>query len=213
MRIYIAGINHNDPLSRIELIEWMNGIARHEQTSPDFVAPEWKEEYFNLVKEQRAEFDKRVRSEWSSLTEKQIEAITLSLGYEGDAHKEVFEELPILWLDQERNAGNPSVEDFYKYRFKNLRDWAQEIDKNENFLTLLSKKIRNFQSVSVKSNPSIDPNRDAAFHKVITNECSPHRLGWAIIVVGALHALPTPGSMRSLLETDGYQCIVKDLSQ
>ncbi|WP_242210807.1 hypothetical protein [Paenibacillus polymyxa] len=213
MRIYIAGINHNDPLSRIELIEWMNGIARHEQTSPDFVAPEWKEEYFNLVKEQRAEFDKRVRSEWSSLTEKQIEAITLSLGYEGDAHKEVFGELPVLWLDQERNAGNPSVKDFYKYRFKNLRDWAQEIDKNENFLTLLSKMIRNIQSVSVKSNPSIDPGRDAAFHKVINNECSSYRLGWAIIVVGALHALPTPGSMRSLLETDGYQCIVKDLSR
>lgn len=73
--------------------------------------------------------------------------------------------------------------------------------------------IRRTQSVSVKSNPSIDPGRDVAFYRVITNECSPHRLGWAIIVVGVLHALSTPESMRNLLETDGYQCIVKDLSE
>lgn len=213
MRIYIAGINHNDPLSRIELIEWMNDIARYEQSYPDFIAPEWKEEYFNSVKKQRAEFDKRVRSEWPFLTESQIEAITLSLGFEGDAHKEVFGELPVLWLDRERNAGSSSVENFYRFRFQNLRNWGQEIDKNENFLTLLSKIIRRTQSVSIGSNPSLDPGRDAAFHGVINNECSPHRLGWAIIIVGVLHALSTPGSMRNLLEKDGYQCIVKDLSE
>lgn len=120
MRIYIAGINHNDPLSRIELIEWMNDIASYEQSYPDFIAPEWKEEYFNSVKKQRTEFDKRVRSEWPFLTESQIEAITLSLGFEGDAHKEVFGELPVLWLDRERNAGNSSVEDFYRFRLKKL---------------------------------------------------------------------------------------------
>ncbi|MGG4481239.1 hypothetical protein [Paenibacillus illinoisensis] len=211
MRIYIAGINHNDPLSRIELIEWMKDIAKHEKMSPVFIAPEWKEEYFNLVKEQREEFDRRVRSEWPLLTEKQIESITLSLGYEGDAHKEVFGELTVLWLDQERNADR-SVKDFYKFRFQNLRNWAQEIDQNENFVTMLSKVIRGTQSVSVKTNPSIDPGRDAAFHQVINNECSPYSLGWAMIVVGVIHSLSTRGSMRNLLEIEGYQCIVKDLS-
>jgi hypothetical protein len=213
VKLYIAGINHNDPLCRIELIEWMKDLAKQEQTPPAYVAPEWKEEYFNLVKEQRVEFDKNVRSEWPLLSEDQLEAITLSLGYEGDAHKDVFGELPVVWLDQERSVHGSSVKDFYRYRFQHLKRWAKEKDENEIFLTLLSKTIREEgDSGSAASNPSIDKGRDAAFYKAIKETCNPLCSDWAIIVVGALHSLPTPGSMASLLELDGYQCIVKDLS-
>lgn len=212
MRLYIAGIHHSDPLCRIKLIKWIKEIVEKEQTLPIFVAPEWKEKHFEVVKKQRLEFASEVWKQWPYLKKKEVEIIALSLAFEGDAYKEVFQEVPMVWLDQERNDSDFAGKTFYKYRLEELKRICSPTNKGRDLLRYISSDLQRQVSSSMPNNPSLDPERDYKFYKAIQETTNPESEGWAIIIVGMDHAAATPGRMRYLLESNGYLCIVKNLA-
>lgn len=76
MKLYIAGINHNDPVSRTGLIQWLHEIKAENQTKPDFIASEWDEEVYTKVAAQRPYLSQLLEKEWPDLNQKQIESIS-----------------------------------------------------------------------------------------------------------------------------------------
>ncbi|MEK4987242.1 hypothetical protein NYE46_09445 [Listeria sp. FSL L8-0308] len=203
MKLYIAGINHNDPVSRTGLIQWLHEIKAENQTKPDFIASEWDEEVYTKVAAQRPYLSQLLEKEWPDLNQKQIESISKTLAYEGDSHKGIFDNVNVLWLDDSRVVDQEAVDNFAKLRLQTLKMHCNN-DAKFNFIEELS---RNLKKNECSDLPTIE--RDIKFASTIFAYVEENRCEWGIIIVGSLHASEEEGTMRNQLEYKGYECLVK----
>lgn len=201
----IAGINHKDPAMRHRLIELLNEYFAKYKT-PDFIAVEWDENVFSAVLAKREELRGLLKGEWPNIPEKLLNTLVQSLGYEGDAHLDVYPNVDTVWLDQGRkDYGSDFTEKFAKWRLRDYRRFLGTccID-SPHALSRLS------ESASKVDCPRYDP-RDRIFADAIRKRSILGGNDWAIAIVGDDHARTGGGSMRDLLAAMGYKCEVCSL--
>ncbi|MGG4184116.1 hypothetical protein ABEW24_12160 [Paenibacillus jamilae] len=203
MKLYIAGINHNDPVSRTGLIQWLHEIKAENQTEPDFIASEWDEEVYTKVAAQRSYLSQLIEKEWPDLNQKQIESISKTLAFEGDSHKGIFDNVNVLWLDHSRDVDQEAVDKFAILRLQTLKMHCNN-DAKFNFIEELSRNLKKSECPDI---PTIE--RDIKFASTIIAYDEKNKCEWGIIIVGSLHASEEEGAMRNQLEHKGYECIVK----
>jgi hypothetical protein len=211
----IAGINHFDPTIRQKLLKWLDDCSS-KYGKPDFVALEWDKKVFEGVKAKREEFQRLLMETWPAVSKTLLNTLTLSLGYEGDAHLEVYPDVEILWLDEGRKQSQVP-EDYPKHYvetcarnlFKRYDKFLGEWPDNECDSSVLARLSR---AASAVPQTEFD-NRDAKFAGLIKSHPVSGRHGWAIAIVGRDHARRNAGSMRVLLEKMSYTCEVFFLTQ
>ena len=113
VRIY-GGV-HDDPGSRQRFLADL--ISRH---APQFVAVEWARDVFERLVVWRPWIEKELCRRWQFLEGAGCREVSLALGWEGDAHVELFPDVDRLWLEdgyQEANLEHRSggkTDDFLK---------------------------------------------------------------------------------------------------
>ena len=107
MLLRIAGINHFDPLGTRKLRNW---IAQHgDRGAPTFVAPEWDQEIFTRVRNQREAFRRLAGERWPQFSPELLITLAESLGFEADSHTASFPNAEMLWLDQGRGVHEEDI--------------------------------------------------------------------------------------------------------
>ena len=206
MKLYMAGVNHFDPLCRSKLVKWLQQLSETHDKWPAFVAVEYDRNQFEQIKKQRKRFRRLIQKEWPSLTSEQLDILENSLAYEGDTHFDVFPDVEILWLDTGRQISDSSVLD--KYAEDRLAMYKQ-YSPGETALNInkLSERIRN-----VANPEDINLNRSKRFADLIHKEISKNDGKWAMVIVGFSHTRKDiQGTMRCLLEDNGLICEVSSL--
>ena len=211
MRLYIAGVVHNDPLGRSKLIEWLRALSR--RGVPGFIATEWDEDIFGRVRAQRNWFCHVAREEWPQAPPELIRDLSLSLGYEADAHTEVFPKLEVLWLDQGRQVQDLSeITEFGQLRLGTYRsflgDGAMPLVVSE-ALALLSSEA--WRRADAGACGGIDTARDSRWAEVLLERTQQVSCEWAVAVVGQRHSTREEAHFRRLVEDAGISCCVDEL--
>jgi len=210
MTVLIAGINHTDPTMRQELVKWLTecsaGFAK-----PDFIAVEWDREIYWRVNVHRARFRRLLKEQWVDASEGLLNTLTLSLGYEGDSHLEVFpaDTVETLWLDEGRQYREGDIARFAEHRLALYRWYLPDWPQGATDLDILS-RISQGAANDVGPLPEAGDERDAKFARRIAQRIAQGVAhNWAIAVVGKNHALEIQGSMLRLLECGECNCKVE----
>jgi hypothetical protein len=200
LKIHIAGINHNDPLMRVKLHDWLERTASS-ITSPAFIALEWDQKLFAQVKAQRDRFYYMLLKEFPSATPEALSILRDSLGYEGDTHTKIFPNVEELWLDSGRNC---SVDTYAEGRLSIYKSFLKKASLSTvDYLSLERFSMIAANRASLLS--AIDKSRDRTFAELIAQRIS-GGIGSAIAIVGSLHACNDTDSMVELLRRQGYFC-------
>jgi len=199
----IAGINHFDPTMRSELIQWLNSCSKRFGT-PKFIAVEWDNEVFDGVRAERQQFRRLLAEAWQWISKSHLDTLTISLGYEADAHSDIYPDVEVLWLDQGRVYPKDFVAKCAKNRLKQyegfLQNWPTSTD-NSNLLLRIRQRASNVPP------PQADA-RDKKWTELIKARLCDPRDSWAIAIVCSDHARAGCGSMRHLDEQMGFHCEV-----
>ena len=209
MKLYIAGVNHLDPLCRPKLVKWLQQLSETHDKRPAFVAVEYDKNLFEKAKKQRKRFRQMLQKEWPSLTSEQLNILENSLVYEGDTHLEVFPDVEILWLDTRRQETDSSVVDkFEKYAEDRLAMYKQySFGEKTLSINQLRERIRN-----VDDPECIDLDRSQKFAYLVSKGISKSGGKWAIVIVGFNHTRKDiQENMRCLLEDNGLICEVSKI--
>lgn len=209
MKIHLLGINHFDPLCRGRLISSLEKLSQAHSEGPFFVGVEWDCEHFATVRSQRKIFHALVADLWPGRTSLFYSLLEVSLAYEGDAHVEVFPDVPILWLDGGRSGGG-AIENYAHDRLKLLRGLYREATgpetpprDDEEALSILGRAA---WERSNRHNFILNPERDQKWFALVNRQLDDRKEGWAILIVGDQHSRRIEGSVRSLLDADGIEC-------
>lgn len=216
MLLHLIGINHYDPLGRGRLVECLTSLAMQHGAPPIFVAVEWDPMYFAQVKQQRPAFRNLARDELKVERNVVLDALELSLGYEGDAHRDVFPNVDTLWLDQGRQAG--FITPYAQRRagiYKSYLKHHSEVDE-ESILNTLS--LEAWQASDKAGHNLGDWDyRDELWLERVGSRLAGDPGEWAILIVGAGHTEEKPdrlGQMPlyALLVGAGHPCTRRILS-
>lgn len=203
MDLYIAGVNHYDPMGRVRVADWLRDLARRREGGPAFVAVEFDETHFNTLRQQRTRYRNWIHRLWPDVPDKDLRLFEMSLGYEGDTHKESFANAEVVWLDNGRNVAPETLDQHARLRLLTLRYFEQ---RNSLMLPgVVSEQVQGYSRPDVFS-----PERSRVFAERLLPLLKPDRKGWAVAITGASHASDRfDNSMRSLLEAAGIPCEVR----
>ncbi|HYR88455.1 MAG TPA: hypothetical protein VE422_30530 [Terriglobia bacterium] len=208
MILYLAGINHFDPLSRERLREWFERISNN-TGAPRFLAVEFREDVFLQVRAQRERFRQLLKEQWPQMSEALVNTLVLSLAYEGDTHLEIFPAVEVLWLNQHRQLTEVEIDGINRYAEDRLTMYRQFLDQGAGHLPDDDKVLATIsESARLRADPAKKGGdaRDEQFAQVIIQRIGNSQDGWAIIVAGSNHIQDSNGSMRRLLENAGHRC-------
>ena len=200
MKIYMIGINHNDPLGRDNLRNWLQILSNQNSDRPAFVAIEYDQQHFERIKAQRSDFLIKLQSTFLTIPLNDLIRLTQSLAYEGDTHIDVLPNVKTIWLDEDRQAYETDIKNYAERRLGIYKSFLKHCKE----LTLIELSKISWQV----ANPDSNPNRCEMFARRVIKEAL-NKIGhWAIIIVGANHVSSAPTSMRSILEVAGFNCEV-----
>lgn len=210
MEFYFAGVIHNDVTHRKLLREWLENLSKDKTARPTFIAVEYDKELFQQIIEQRPHIRKRAEEKWPGLDGQVLDAIELSLGYEGDTHLEIFPDVDILWLNQGREN---NVSSFANLRLQTYQMFIGDTDPLgmdvSEVISILSQRAK----ANSPPNKNFNRGRNKKWHTLIRNRIEGKKDNWAIIVVGLSYTQSWDGNLRYLLENDGHDCLVTDLTE
>lgn len=206
----IAGILHFDPLCKQRLIRWLKEQALLPDVPLEFVAVEWDNELFELVKSQRLLMRKLVEETWLDAQPSFLDVFAEALAFEGDTHLKVFPTVETLWLDQRRIVNDRKIiTNYVRERIEVYRSYLPNPVPylDQNVLEGMSCEAwRRVGKRQVGGTP-----RDFKFATLILERIKEARTGWAIAIVGADHASENSDSLRSRLENAGIHCFVVEM--
>lgn len=211
MTLHILGINHNDPAMRQSLTGWLSRKAGM-LGRPHFVGVEWDHALFDRVTAQRQRFRELVAFQWPAMSDSLLNILSLSLGYEGDSHIEVFGQNPVetLWLDEGREYYEGDITQFPENRLalytSYLPQWPERATDAQ-IILLMSESA----SKDVGDPPLRGDLRDGRFADLLTRRFALGAEGWAVAIVGKFHATKIDGSMLAILESRNIVCEVSML--
>jgi hypothetical protein len=200
MTLFIAGINHFDPMGREHLANWLCSLADINTSPPSFIAVEFDEHLFKMLHTQRAQYRECIHNLWPGVPESDLDQYELSLGYEGDTHLECFYGTDVIWLDQGRTLPPGAVETHVHQRLQ-----ALQFFESRNALMLPGVVSEQVQPYTRAAAFSVERSRRFAEH--ILGYIHNHAWNWGIAITGASHASDRfQDSMRSLLVKAGVRC-------
>jgi hypothetical protein len=197
MKLFLVGINHFDPLCRVKLSKWLQDVSKINSTPPSFIAVEWDENHFNLIKAQRKRFGELLKLESPDLSNDELEIFKNSLAYEGDTHIEIYPSVPIVWLDEGRVVNKEKIECYAEGRLNIYKGHSRGQIKGS--LQQISDSLKQSQQAE------IDLERSKIFAERIIAQITESNIDWAISITGQEHTNEEiPGSMRSLIKKAGF---------
>jgi hypothetical protein len=198
----IAGVNHFDPAIRSKLVTWLKKCLE-QHGSPNFVAVEWSQSMLAKVKAKRPELMKKVSNQWKKLSVELLETLTLSLGYEGDTHLQIFPNVKTVWLDDCRTYPNQFGDRCALRWFNTYKRFLNNMPINR---LSDSEILYRMSAAAAKVPPPKYDLRDSNWADIIKAEIGENRLGWGIVIVGNDHILELQGSMTQILRDTGILC-------
>jgi hypothetical protein len=210
--IEVAGVVHEDPLGLERLKRWLSSLGFTAESKPAFVAVEYDPFYLSRLVAERSSFRTLVEREWPFLSKEDYTTLEKSLGYDGDAHVDIFPNSETIWLDEGRwGAAVESVATgLAKRRMQILCSSAKSIPQQcDGFLCRLSQKA--WADAKANRSPNGDE-RDRLFSKLVTARANHQISNRAIAIVGASHARSKiSDSFVSLVKADGIGCRIEIL--
>lgn len=200
MTLFIAGINHFDPMGRERVANWLCRLAAQHDTPPTFVAVEFDSELFEQLRAQRPRYREWIHALWPDVPASDLDHFEHSLGYEGDTHLECFHDPDMIWLDEGRRLPAGAIETHTRQRVA-----ALQFFRARNALMLpgvVSEQVQAYAHARVFS-----AERSRHFAERILEYIRTHNWTWGLAITGAAHACDNfKGSMRSLLDRAGVRC-------
>lgn len=207
-RLYLAAINHFDPLGRERLLHFLAQLLDIEGEPPAFVAPEWNSRAFAEVQRQRPRFFELASTEWPHASASVLTRLAETMGYEADAHTELIPGTEIVWLDDHRIVDWSDLARFSESRI----DCYKEVTRNCAVdITDLASLSRALWEISVSGETFRDWARDRTWAGLLLDRIWGSDGNWAISVVGLAHTSDHELSVRRLLEENGVECLVRSL--
>lgn len=211
MRLRVVGVVHNDLLGRERLLKWLPEIKDLEKTPLLFVAVEYDESNFRLIRSQRSVLRKLAAKTWPGSSQSVLKLIEDSLAYEGDLYGIVFPAVETLWLDQDRTVVDPTIlSNYARDRLNIYKSFVSDEPTALSSAMLRTMSVTAWECCSAPRSGGSD--RDAKFTRVILDRLKEKRRGWAIVIVGSSHASGVEGDMVSRLKSQGIECQVNRLN-
>lgn len=203
MELYIAGVNHYDPMGRVRVAEWLRELGDQQRNDPSFIAVEFDETHFSVLRQQRTKYRYWIHRFWPDVPDEDLRLFELSLGFEGDTHKECFADTEVVWLDNGREVGPEALDQHARLRLLTLRYFEQ---RNSLMLPgVVSEQVQGYTRPEVFS-----PERSRRFAEQLIPRLKARADGWAVAITGASHASDRfDNSMRSLLAAADIPCEVR----
>src|SRR5258706_3158668 len=202
MQVFIAGVNHFDPLCRVRLENWLRALLSSQSTPPSVVAVEWDEAIFNKVKSQRANVRVLATSRWPQSTVEFLNALEATVAFEADTHIPLMPGIPTVWLDQGRAL--PYSDAIEKYAPDRIRIYDSYIPAGT---TTFDSSLLDTMSLEawkqLDKGGASETDRDTIFADIITKHLGSEKSTWAIVIVGAKHASREIDQMAYRLEVAG----------
>lgn len=207
MKIWIAGMNHNDILGPHRLTNWIEHVKENEDSLPNFVGVESSQNIFSQIKMQRPLMKRFVQEIWPE-TNQEIQALfENSLLFEVDLHVNFFPTVKTIWMDQGRIVNDPTIiSNYAKERMNIYRSFIPDCNKKLKIVDV--EKMSKVSWAQANQTQSGGTNRDAMFAETILKQMNEAQSGWAIVIVGARHASRSPGTMLTRLIDAGISCEV-----
>jgi len=203
MTLYIAGINHYDPMARDRVANWLCSLSGQQPGSPSFVAVEFAEPHFHQLRAQRSQYRAWIHSEWPDVPECDLERFERSLGYEGDTYEECFSGTEVVWLDEGREIEPVVISRHAWNRLQCLRFF-------ERWNALMLPGVVSEQVQAYARSGVFSPERSGRFAERILTRIQGGDWRWGVVIAGASHASERfENSMRSLLEKAGVLCVTR----
>ena len=200
MTLFIAGVNHFDPMGREHVANWLCSLADRNRSPPSFIAVEFDEDLFRMLSAQRAQYRRCIHALWPGIPEADLDQFEQSLGFEGDTHLECFYSTDMIWLDQGRTLPPGTVEAHVRQRLATLKFF-----ESRNALMLPGVVSEQVQPYTRADTFSVE--RSRGFAERILGHIRDRVWNWGIAIIGASHASDRfDDSMRSLLERAGIHC-------
>jgi len=200
MTLFIAGINHFDPMGRDRVADWLCALAEQHSAPPTFVAVEFDRDLFEMLRAQRPRYREWIHALWPEVPEADLDHFERSLGYEGDTHLECFHGPDVIWLDQGRRLPPGAIKAHTQKRLA-----ALQFFRARNALMLPGVVSEQVQGYTRARAFSIE--RSRRFAERILEYIRRHDWTWGIAIVGAAHANDEfEDSMCSLLGKAGLRC-------
>ena len=220
MKVYLVGIAHNDPLCRPLLVSHLRSIAEVENSKPSFVGVEYSKLIFERIKGLREAFKGMIHAKWPNEPEAVIEAMAKTLGFEGDAHEEVFPDAVVVWLDQHRQIapeGSFRLCDGYDvFSPRNIDRRAENmLTQFSNWLSQSEGKVlevlrhmdwSGFSEMSKKPSQSTI-RRNQKWARLIRQAAEENQNSWGIVISGASHHTGHAESLDKLLAEYEFETI------
>ena len=197
-RVFLAGVNHFDPLGLERLVERLGRLAGS-GVRPQFIAVEYDAQHFSkIVNEQRSKFRRLLLQEWPDLDDAELDLLERSLCYDGDAHRAVFPEAEVVWLDQGREVPPDVLETLAGDTVAMYRNcWRSGLHGRIHELSA---------AVTAQEECRSADQRDRAFAKKLLEALDRHRIGLAIVGRGHVD-LGLQDSMAHRLSRHGVDCV------
>ena len=199
--LFLIGVCHNDPFGA-EKTQNALRLAQENRFIPDCIAVEWRSDYAHGIILQRDTFGKLLAQEYPAITDRELQTLQSSLAFEADAHRALYPEIPIIWLDENRTVEDEIIEKYAKDRLSII---TGAVRKNNGVFNLsdISYCVRH------SSNRMIAPSeRDKIFFSCIQDAVAN---GYSNIacVVGTNHVeLSTKGMFGELLKNEGHSIMI-----
>ncbi len=201
MELYSAGINHNDPLMRKELKDWLQQLKNQHHSDPCFIAVEWGKYAHGKIVDARDELKELAQKQWPGVSDNVVTILAEAMGYEGDAHRNLWPDLEPIWLDDDREI-NAKIE----YELANYAGGRLDIYKGRlGGIDPVADPAGALQRISdathVGQRSWVDDPRDQSWAKQITAaignapDCE-----WAAVICGSEHFAKHAGTTRDLLD-------------
>jgi len=201
VELFSAGINHNDPLMREELVDWLHELKDEHDSNPCFIAVEWGEYAHSKVADARDEFKVLAKNEWPGVSHELLTTLAEAMGYEGDTHRDLWPNLDPIWLDNDREVTAMTDYNLANYAAGRLGVYklrvgtADPVNDPAGALQQLS------GAAHIGQQAWVDNARDESWAKQITGAISNNPdCEWAVVVCGSEHFAKHAGNVRDLLD-------------
>lgn len=216
MDLFLAGGLHGDPLARQELVAWLKELKAEYGEDPQFVATEWdsgtKSKALRAL--QRARFRNFALGLWEDACDPVVaERLSLMVGWEVDAHREVFPNLDPIFLDPIERKTHKGLDGALYFEIVRTRLYSYRDSRTD-----VEAILRHVRDAEVKAAPAgladaaqKNEGRDSGWVEVLLHELEKSNNGWGIGVMGAWHASRNHESTcRELLTVRGaHLCDVR----
>jgi hypothetical protein len=187
-------------------------MLRLNETSgaPTLVATEWDRGIQRKEQHERADFKER----WSRFRDqdppKLLQSLADSIAWESDVFREVFGDVPVVWLEDGRNP-LPSDRPLGRNRRVDFEIALVPPDPRQCPVEEVLPRIHEYWIRDAESTQKQlardgrDPTRDKEWAKILKAHLTDN--GWALVIVGAVHASQWDNqTLYNLLRHHGHDC-------